>query len=405
MVILVGTTVVNRMPQRSLDRPLSEPFAPQPSAVRHASPVSPGSVLWLVASLLTTVLPAAEFQTAYGQQAIEPAGAPHAAAPAIAASPLLQRFEFHSVHMAVEWKIVVFGTDADLTDAAARAAFARVREIDRGMSNYDSDSELSRLCQTYQPGVPTAISADLATVFTAAQQQSALSQGAFDITIGPLADLWRKARRNRQLPSVEALSSARLAVGFQHITVTESPATVSLAVPGMRLDVGAIAKGYAADAALAVLRDRGLLLALVEGGGDIALGGAPPGATGWRILASGEQGPAAPPVTLLLANCGVATSGSAFKFLELGGQRYSHLIDPRSGMAITHSHSVTVVARDGMTADALASSLSVLPSDEELELISDLPGTAARISTLDGQPARTSPGWDALLAAEQPAAP
>jgi thiamine biosynthesis lipoprotein len=169
----------------------------------------------------------------------------------------------------------------------------------------------------------------------------------------------------------------------------------------MRLDLGGIAKGYAADQALAVLRDRGIPRALVDAGGDLAIGDPPPDARGWRIAVATPHSTSSPPssptpppedgagtygaesTVLLLSNCGVATSGDAYQFVEFEGRRYSHIVDPRTGMGVVGASSVTVVAPDGMTADALASAVSVLGPEEGIALIDRTPGAAALVVVLE----------------------
>jgi len=140
----------------------------------------------------------------------------------------------------------------------------------------------------------------------------------------------------------------------------------------MGLDLGGIAKGYAADAALAELRARGLHRALVDGGGDLALGAPPPGSDGWRIaLPQGER--------LVLADAGVATSGDRHRYLEVDGVRYAHVVDPRSGVGVRQAPTVTVIAPDGTTADVLASALTVMDAAAGKALLASVPGASARV--------------------------
>jgi thiamine biosynthesis lipoprotein len=143
---------------------------------------------------------------------------------------------------------------------------------------------------------------------------------------------------------------------------------------------GAIAKGYAADEALAVLIERGLPRALVAASGDMAVGDPPPGEEGWRIEVARLDVPDAPaPPILLLKNCGVATSGDVYQHLEINGVRYSHIIDPRTGLGLTDHSLVTIVAPDCISADSLATAVSVLGPGEGQRLIEETPNAAARI--------------------------
>jgi thiamine biosynthesis lipoprotein len=176
-------------------------------------------------------------------------------------------------------------------------------------------------------------------------------------------------------PDQKTIDEALSHVGYTHISLDPQASTITLAKPGMQLDFGAIAKGYACDEALKVLAKHGLTRALVEAGGDMACGDAPPGKAGWTIAIEAlakenEQQPR----FLTLKNCGVATSGDAYQFIEFDGVRYSHIVNPKTGVGLTHRSSVTVIAPDGTTADALASAVSVLGPERGKTLIEKTDG-------------------------------
>ncbi len=168
------------------------------------------------------------------------------------------------------------------------------------------------------------------------------------------------------MPSDEELRQARQLVGWEKVTLDPVNRTVKLAIPGMRLDLGGIAKGYAADCALRVLRKFGISRALIELGGDIVLGDPPPNRKGWRIGILDESGK--PEKFLEIANCAVSTSGSTEQFVEIAGRRYAHIVDPRTGLGLTKLILVTVIAKDGITADGLATALCVLGEKEGRKL-------------------------------------
>jgi thiamine biosynthesis lipoprotein len=172
----------------------------------------------------------------------------------------------------------------------------------------------------------------------------------------------------------------------------------------MRLDFGGIAKGYAADEALRVLKSRGIRMALVDGGGDISIGSSPPGQPGWRIELKNGLEDASESVSLVLHDRGVATSGDAFQFLESGGTRYSHIVDPANGVALKNSPGVTVVARDAMTADALATALSVTPFDQSMSIVELVEGASVAIVTRGSEGAewQVSPGFPPLVRRREP---
>jgi hypothetical protein len=162
-------------------------------------------------------------------------------------------------------------------------------------TDYDSDSELSRLSQSSGQGQAVVVSPDLWAVLSRAQALAERTEGAFDVTVGPYVNLWRKARRDKALPSAERLARARASVGYRNVRLEPAARTVELMVPDMRLDLGGIAKGYAIDEALKVLWKQGVRSALVSGGGDLAVTAAPPGRKGWRIEVAPLDVEGAPP--------------------------------------------------------------------------------------------------------------
>lgn len=301
--------------------------------------------------------------------------------------PVPRRFEFRETHMGSEFKILLYCADDRAANEAARAAFDRIAELDGRFSDYDPESELMRLCDR-AGGPPVEVSADLFAILRRSQELARRTDGAFDVTIQPVVKLWRRARRNGELPTTEQRREALALVGFEKMVLDPVDRTVRLVVPGMRLDLGGIAKGAAGDAALAVLRDRGVNRALIAGAGDIVMGDPPPGQPGWVVgIASLEDPEATPERFLSLSNAAVSTSGDAERFVEIGGVRYSHIVDPRTGIGLTGRSSVTVVAPDGTTADSLATAVSVLGPGRGIELVDSVSGAAASVVRLrrDGE--------------------
>jgi len=277
----------------------------------------------------------------------------------------LRRYEFRKMLMGVVARIVVYAPNDYIAKWACSRAFLRIAQLEELMSDYRNDSELMRLCKEGHIA-PIRVSNDLFFVLERALELSKRSNGAFDITVGPFVSLWRRARQTKQLPTEGELNEARKLVGWEKIQLDASTRTVKLAVSGMKLDLGGIAKGYAADCALKVLQKFGLRRALIELGGDIVLGDPPPDRKGWRIGILNENGK--PERVLELANCAVSTSGSTEQFVEIAGRRYAHIVDPRTGLGLTKLVLVTVIAKDGITADSLATALCVLGESKGQEL-------------------------------------
>jgi thiamine biosynthesis lipoprotein len=261
-------------------------------------------------------------------------------------------------------RIVLYAPDDEEADRGARAAFEEIARIEACISDYDPESELSRLREGEQ-----VVSEKLFEVLAAARHFSEITGGAFDVTVGPVVALWRRGVPPDQAEREAALES----VGWRNLVLDPSRRTVRLAKPGMRLDPGGIGKGYAADEALSLLARQGVRRALVDLGGDLALGDPPPGRSGWRVEIEGEEGRR----EILLSNCGVAASGDTERFVEAGGRRYSHILDPRTGIGVEHGRRVSVVAPDCTTADALATALSVLSPEEGALLVASLPGVSS----------------------------
>jgi thiamine biosynthesis lipoprotein len=293
--------------------------------------------------------------------------------------PHLVRLTFREPHMGTMFKIVLYAPGEAEAGGAAKAAFKRIAELDGIMSDYRATSELMQLCQK-AGGAPVHVSEPLFYVLARAQEVSRLSDGAFDVTVGPVVRLWRRARKTQQLPDPQKLAQARALVGYQNIRLDEKNHTVQLLKPGMQLDLGGIAKGYAADEALRVLERCGIRRALVAAGGDIAVSGPPADATDWKIgIAPLEDPNAKPSRFLLLHDAAVSTSGDAEQYVEIDGKRYSHIVDPRTGMGLVGRESVTVTARHGIMADSLTKVVSVLGPERGLAIIDRLPGVAALV--------------------------
>jgi len=293
--------------------------------------------------------------------------------------PTPARFAFTQVEMAVPVKVVLYAPDEAAATTAARAAFERIHALNAVLSDYDPESELSRVEQAAAGGEPVPVGDDLYGVLTRAQELARRSEGAFDVTVGPVVRVWRRARQRGGLPMARRLDPARELVGYELLRLDPDAKTVTFGKPGMRLDFGGIAKGYAVDEALKLLDEHGITRALVDAGGDMALGDPPPDAPGWRIGVAPLEADGPPSRVLVLKNTAVATSGDLWQYVEIRGRRYSHIIDPRTGQALSERSSVTVVAPDGMTADGLASALSVLGPEKGLALADAMPGVAALI--------------------------
>jgi len=294
----------------------------------------------------------------------------------------LERFTFTQVHMGMTARIVVYAPNQAKAETACEAAYKRIAEIDSIMSDYRQDSELMKFCaKAGGPAMP--VSKDLYRVFERGLEVSKHSDGAFDITAGPIIRLWRQARRNGKLPKAAEIDSAKSKSGWRNLILSKRDTTARLAIAGMQVDLGGIAKGYACDEAVRVLKKHGLKSALVEMGGDLVLSDAPPGTKGWTIRVP-NAGVEHAPVDMQLKNCAVSSSGDTEQFTVIEGVRYSHVIDPRTGLALTNRVQATVVARDGLTSDPLSTALSIVPASTRDGLLKHYRGARAYVRTLPG---------------------
>jgi FAD:protein FMN transferase len=302
--------------------------------------------------------------------------------------------------MGVPWTITVYASEA-AAQAAIAAAFMEIARLEGVLSDYDPQSELSRLSQAAPTAAPVPVSADLWRALREAVAWRDRSGGAFDPTIGPLTTLWRQSRRSGVMPRAGKLAAARQAVGPDRLVLDVDRRTAMLVAPAMRLDLGGIGMGYAIDRGMDVLAMHGITSAMIDASGDIAVSGPPPGADAWTIEVDArvdEDGAGREMLTLV--NAAVTTSGDAFQAVEIDGTRYSHVVDPRTGLGVAGPAAVTVIAADCTTADAVATAASVLGAEAGLAFVEAVPGAAARfVSSSDGERREArSTRWPAQLA-------
>lgn len=268
------------------------------------------------------------------------------------------RHEFRHHVMGVDGRAVVWGRDPAAARAAADAAFAELDRLDAIFSDWRDDSELSRLCDRAGRG-PVEVSPELHDVLLQASILARATGGAFDVTVGPLTRLWRQARAAGVPPRDDEIESARALVGWSRVRFEGGGRRVELLMPGMRLDLGGIAKGAACRRAVDVLTAAGHPRALVELGGDLTVGAPPPGRARW-VVEAGCGDAALPLGRLALVNESLATSGDTWQAFEHDGVRYSHVVDPRTGRAVTSHRCAVVLGGSGAAVDALASVASLM---------------------------------------------
>ncbi len=291
----------------------------------------------------------------------------------------LSRFTFHKGAMGTVFTITLYADDEATGKQAADAAFARVLELNDLMTDYDRDSELMRFCLSPH-GKPVELSEDLFRVISRAQWLAGETDGAFDITIGPLIRLWRRARRQRELPPPEYIAAAKLSSGYKNLVLDAKKRTATLLKQDMVLDLGGIAKGYAAAAALDVLKALGHRQAMVAASGDLAIGEPPPGREGWNIGVDSIDATEGKHTRIVsVKNCGLSTSGDTEQYVEIEGQRYSHIVDPKTGLGLRERIGATIIAKNAIDSDSFGTAVSVLGAERGLVFIEEKTNTAALI--------------------------
>lgn len=271
----------------------------------------------------------------------------------------LTRYAFSQPHMGTMFNIVLYDNNPEHAEKAVTAAFAKIDSLNMILSDYVPESELNRLSCLSGSDEFVKTSSDLFYVLIKSKDLSEKTEGAFDVTIGPLIRLWRRAIRQQEFPEEVKIQEALSRVGSEHMILNADKSTVKLMVKGMQLDVGAIGKGYALDEAMKVLKQYGIKSALVDGGGDVLVSDPPPGEKGWKIEINRGNADTAQKY-ILLKNKAIATSGDTYKYIVNKDKKYSHIINPVDGMGMTNRYLVSVLADDGILADGLASALVVL---------------------------------------------
>ncbi len=279
--------------------------------------------------------------------------------------------------------VIAVAEDSSTAKKGIEAAFEQLRSVELLCSYYRDDSETGEINRDAYKA-PVRVSKPTFEILQKARQFSELSDGAFDITAGALSDLWRSAAEANSVPSDTELRQARFRVGYEKLILDGNDMSVRFAVDGMKLDAGGIAKGYAIDKAVEAMQRGGVIGGMVDVGGDIRCFGAPPrGKNRWLI---GLQDPGETEtvinagrylLVLKLTDAAVATSGHYRRFALIEGRKHSHIIDTKTGSSSDELASVTIIAKNAIDADALATAVSVMGAEKGLALIEAQPETEA----------------------------
>ncbi len=272
-----------------------------------------------------------------------------------------KKFTFTETKMGSPFNLIFVATDSLKARGIAQDCFNLIDSLSQIFSDYDSTSEVSKI--NANAGLsPIQMTPAMYNLVLLSQEAYIKSHGAYDISIGPLSLVWRKARKKKEFPPDSVVDATRKLVGLNQVKINKLSRTIYLPKKGMRLDFGGIAKGYIGQWIVDYLKNRGVMEALADAGGDIAMSNAPLNSKGWLV------GVNVPETTddllskkLQLANISVATSGDVYQFIVKNGIKYSHIINPKTGYGVSSLRNVTVIAPLGGTADWLATACSILP--------------------------------------------
>ena len=284
----------------------------------------------------------------------------------------LQRFTYTMPKMGSPFTIIFYAADSVKATATANECFVLVDSLVNILSDYTDSSELNRLCAC--AGNSSLIcSPVLFDILLQSRQAWQISSGSFDITLGPVTRLWRKARKEKKFPDPLVVKEKLALTGFNKVRIDTITHAVSLQQAGMQLDLGGIGQGYIAQQVINYLRHQHIENALTDVSGDIVTIGKPPGTNGWTVAINlPESENELLSKHLLITNKSVTTSGDVYQYMEHDGKKYSHIVDPATGYGITSQRNVTVIADDGTTADWLTKACSILPVAKAKQLATRL---------------------------------
>jgi thiamine biosynthesis lipoprotein len=267
----------------------------------------------------------------------------------------LYRMEKSADAMGATFTVALYGTDRAPMESAANAALAEARRLDALLSNYRPESEWSMVNRT-AASHPVKVSAELFHLLAACLEYSRESDGAFDISVGPLMKIWGFYKSSGHLAPHSAVDAALQKVGYRHVHLDAAAQTVEFDIPGVELDPGGIGKGYAVDRMVEILKQKGVTRALVAGSDSsiYALGTPPDEPRGWQLSIRDPKISRRTDAQVYLKDMSLSTSGSSEKFFQADGRTYSHLMDPRTGYPAQGTVSVSVVAPHTIDSEAWA---------------------------------------------------
>jgi thiamine biosynthesis lipoprotein len=272
-----------------------------------------------------------------------------------------QRYKFTQPKMGSYFTIIFYDEDSIHAKAVADNCFAMVDSFNEIYSDYLPNSELNKLCVTAGKQQWITVSPALFDIIQHSADAWKISKGSFDITVGPVVRIWRKARKENRFPDTDSVKLAMQSVGFQHVLIDSINKKIQLTKAGMQLDVGGIGQGYIGQKVLDYLLKQNIRSVLVDVSGDIVTGDPPPGKKGWTVAVNvPESEDELLDKEISIHNRSVITSGDVYQYMLHDGKKYSHIVDPKTGYGVTNQRNVTVIAADGITADWFTKACTIL---------------------------------------------
>jgi len=279
-----------------------------------------------------------------------------------AEAPALQKHTYQQALMGTRFLMTFYAKGKPQADEAARAAFQFADDVNSACSDYDVTSELMKL-NAAPHNQPVPITPLLLDVLSRGLKIAKQTNGAYDPTLGHHSYNWRMARKKGELPSPKKITQAKAASGWRNLLIDPATHSATKLVTNMRLDLGGIAKGYAADGMLRVLNDHAITRASITAGGEVRLGEPPPDQPGWNVsLKTLDAHHQLSPAVITLSNCSVSTSGDLHQSITIDGQQYSHIVNSSTGLGLTTRVSATIIANNTTLTDALATAYCVNPT-------------------------------------------
>ena len=273
-----------------------------------------------------------------------------------------------------------------------QGSFKIADEMDDRFSDYSAESEVSKF-NKQESHIPFKISSELLELLTISQSLYHKTSASFEPAAGALTQLWRLSRKTKRLPDQKTLSLAIKASSFASLIIDRKNKTLTKKDHLTRLDFGGIAKGYTADKMLNYLQEHDLKSCSISAGGDVIVGNPPPGRLYWIIRINPFGDSNSETMRVKLSNAAVSTSGNVEQFIQIGGKKYSHIVNPKNGLGLTTNHAAVVVSNKGSMSDALATSISIL-GKSGLKILDHFPNTEAAIIDLNDNKVTKSPNFN-----------